>query len=386
MINLKGNRLSLHDIAFCNIGGIPALEVASRAGVADRRVVFDKTIENSKLMGLMPQDDKVVRKTLSEFGFTMQSTAVEETPADRFLSTIIDMGAPASVIADIYFPRYRETRTVGLRVHRGEYSRIYGGCTTGDVKNGVIVHIWLHWDDGVDRSPNPRRKVTRKPTQKYYDESRYIETDYYRPFQPNPCGNYVGDCVVRAIAGVMRLSWAEAVDLLATENNIVINTDAVFPKVLEKRGFICRDIEDDCRTGVALCNKLQKECRGGERVFAEVGSSHVAAIVPVSDGENGTTYKVLDSWNSSRRRLTKYWISPPEKPAEEPKRLIREDSPALSAKKKSALRVGSSIVHPSFGVGTISGESGSILTVDFESGGAHRLSEDWILEHCFVSG
>lgn len=53
------------------------------------------------------------------------------------------------------------------------------------------------------------------------------ETGYYKPFQLNPCNNYIGDCVVRATAGAMDISWSEAIDMLSSLQEVTVNAKEV---------------------------------------------------------------------------------------------------------------------------------------------------------------
>lgn len=98
------------------------------------------------------------------------------------------------------------------------------------------AHVWIRLNDGVDRSPYPRRVVRRRNSGASHRRT-YEETDCYKPFQPNPCNNYIGDCVVRAVSGVMGISWSDAIDLLSSANETTVNVREVYPKILEQNGF-----------------------------------------------------------------------------------------------------------------------------------------------------
>lgn len=89
----------------------------------------------------------------------------------------------------------------------------------------------------MDRSPYPRRVVRRRNSGASHRRT-YEETDCYKPFQPNPCNNYIGDCVVRAVSGVMDISWSDAIDLLSSANETTVNAREVYPKILEQNGFV----------------------------------------------------------------------------------------------------------------------------------------------------
>ncbi len=53
------------------------IQCLADSGVTDWKTAFKQQIANAKKLGLMPDDFKVIRETLQDFGFVMQSTAVE---------------------------------------------------------------------------------------------------------------------------------------------------------------------------------------------------------------------------------------------------------------------------------------------------------------------
>lgn len=238
------------------------------------------------------------------------------------------------------------------------------------------AHVWIRWNDGVDRSPYPRRVVRRRNSGVSHRRT-YEETDCYKPFQPNPCNNYIGDCVVRAISGVMDISWSDAIDLLSSANETTVNAREIYPKILEQNGFVYhKPIIRGGRhlDGKSFCNEMHKIYHNGERIFAHVGRSHVAAIIPVHCGDGDTTYKIIDSWDSSKRTIGDYWV-----------KSIKASDKDLSAKKptRKTFNIGTQLLHPSFGIGTVTSIAPGILTVDFKANGLRRLGETWAREHCF---
>ena len=118
---------------------------------------------------------------------------------------------------------------------------------------------------------------------------------------------------------------------------------------------------------------MNKIYHNGERIFAHVGRSHVAAIIPVHCGDGDTTYKIIDSWDSSKRTIGDYWV-----------KSIKKSDKDFSAKKstRKSFNIGTQLLHPSFGVGTVTSVAQGILTVDFKANGLRRLVEAWTLEYC----
>lgn len=66
---------------------------------------------------------------------------------------------------------------------------------------------------------------------------------------PNPCGRYVGDCSVRAVAVALDVSWEEAFDLLADSAYIMCDmpsSNSVIGAVLRTHGFYMSAIPKPC--------------------------------------------------------------------------------------------------------------------------------------------
>ena len=228
----------------------------------------------------------------------------------------------------------------------------------------------------MDRSPYPRRIVRRKSSESSQRKS-YEETECYKPFQPNPCNNNIGDCVVRAVSGVMSISWSDAIDLLSSANETTVNAKEVYPKILEQNGFVHHmPIIRNGRhlDGKSFCNEMHKIYHNGERIFAHVGRSHVAAIVPAHCCDGDTTYKIIDSWDSSKRTIGDYWVKPVKSPD--------KDLPGTKPAGKT-FNIGTKLLHPSFGFGTVTSIAPGILTVDFKANGLRRLGEAWTQKYCF---
>lgn len=90
---------------------------------------------------------------------------------------------------------------------------------------------------------------------------QYPETEYYKPYQPNPAGNYTGDCVVRAFSGALDIEWSKAVELLAAKENAMINFSKVYQEVFKENGFVYhKAIKQDGRSidGKAFCEEMNR--------------------------------------------------------------------------------------------------------------------------------
>lgn len=346
------------------------------AGITDRQTAFDRQISNAKKMGLMPDDQKVIRETLKEFGFFMQSTALENNNLKQVLKLLGNLKEPAVVFAQISDYKHLGGNMFALRFDGSKYSAIGETVKVDNLLYHFVTHVWIRWDDGVDRSPYPRKTVKRNVCR----SSRivhYEDTSCYKHFQPNPLGNYIGDCVVRAVSGALDIPWEEAIDLLSSAQETTVNATEVFPLILKKNGFFHRKaLTRNGRRldGKSFCEEMNRKCRNGERIFAYVGRLHVAAIVPVINNDGKAVYKIIDSWNSTNRLIGEYWIM---RPAKESDSAHTNNRPT-----PKAFCIGEHIIHPSFGDGTVTEIVTGVLTVDFGVNGLRRLGAAWVQKNC----
>ena len=238
-----------------------------------------------------------------------------------------------------------------------------------------ISDIWIRWADGQDHSPVKRRKGR---TGKKKNLSIPADHEAFHYLQKNP-PERIGDCVIRAFAAALDISWDEAMDRIASASNnenTTVNTAPVYHQLLKKEGFSKRSpmhINGKKLTGKEFCRELDKMLLNGERVFAYVGRNHVAAVLPFI--EHGTThYKIVDSWDSSDRLIGDYWIKEP----------TREEG-RMSIEK--VMLVGSYVTHPLFGRGKVqSVHRSGWVAIDFPKGGFRVLDCRWIKHNCIIEG
>lgn len=112
---------------------------------------------------------------------------------------------------------------------------------------------------------------------------------------PNPCSRLVGDCVVRACAIALGISWEEAFDLLADaafKMCDVISSNGVLGAVLRMHGFYKAAIPTEGYTvaDFAADNPI------GTYVLGTNGH-----VVAVREGN------VLDAWDSSNEIVQFVW-------------------------------------------------------------------------------
>ena len=118
-------------------------------------------------------------------------------------------------------------------------------------------------------------------------------------YNPNPTGRFVGDCVVRAVAKALDISWEEAYDLIADAGYIMgdmPSSDSVWGAVLRQHGFYRKAIPNQCPD----CYTVEEFARDNpEGIYVLGFGGHVATVV---DGD------LYDSWNSSREIPIYAWF------------------------------------------------------------------------------
>lgn len=152
------------------------------SGVTDWQTAFNSQIENSKKMGLMPDDFKVTRETLRAFGFVMQNTQVEDIRVQELLDRLGKLGEPALVFIQVIDYRHFGGSMIALRTDGVKYMLI--GPTSHKAAGFTChrtAHVWIRWNDSVDRSPYPRKEVRRRNSGSLNRKS-YEETECYKAF------------------------------------------------------------------------------------------------------------------------------------------------------------------------------------------------------------
>lgn len=133
----------------------------------------------------------------------------------------------------------------------------------------------------------------------------FNDTEYFCRYNNNPMRTEAkswnrGDCVVRAMAYVMNISWQDAYTLLCAkgaEMYEVPNGQMVYEAVLKEQGYIkvsCPAVKGKKRITVEdFCKKNMKG-----RYFLSV-AHHVTAV------EKGVCY---DVWNPANKVVYSYWM------------------------------------------------------------------------------
>ena len=117
---------------------------------------------------------------------------------------------------------------------------------------------------------------------------------------------------------------------------------------------------------------MVEEYHDGERIFAYVGRSHCAAILPIKQEDGSVKYKIQDTWDSTTRYIGEWFVYKDSAP----------DVPTVAQSLNSAFECGETICHPRFGEGIIISATGSgntrILEIEFKKAGIKKISEAWL--------
>lgn len=182
-------------------------------------------------------------------------------------------------------------------------SYVFKGCklSTTERDRRAVDELW-EYIPGSDNRTGIRRKPTRKASSK---DSPSLDKQ-----NENPEGRLIGDCAVRALATLLECSWHDAVDILAQTSDYTdpcINSRRNINNTLKRLGFKHFSgikIGRRYANGTELCKLLGDRYHNGERIYAQVGKRHCAAIVPSeADG-----YKIRDTWDSTEREIIEYWV------------------------------------------------------------------------------
>lgn len=342
--------------------------------------VYDLLIQKAHELCRMPEDKLCVKDLLTSSGFVLQPGKVKNLTVSamcRMMDEQCHDGQTAVVKTPLYW--YGGRMTAIVPGDDGSYE--YQG--TEDTGIYLIDEVWIRWTDGQDHSPLGRHKSGKRTGG---GKGRTLPQDhpYFHYCMQNPASNYVGDCVVRAMASVLGITWHEVVDALAESGNYAytaINNEDVFSVLLERRGFIRHEVflqNGRMLNGKEFCREMAKRYHHGERIYAYVGNSHVAAVMPVVDAEGNGCYRIEDTWDCSGGKIGWYWVEYKKKKPE-----MERAEPVESG---TAIIAGTEIIHPAYGKGIVtevSGKgSGSVLYTHFQGIGIKQLSGKWVEKHC----
>lgn len=316
---------------------------------------------------LMPADPRCAEEMLWESGFVLLPEEREFRPYPEF-KAYFDAKYPEDKYAIVQ--NFHNKGLVFALARRSGEVHLHAESLYGAGKG----RIWLY-------RPGQSQAIRKKrvhPSERKNGVPEPKPTEEFQYFQANPDENRIGDCVVRAIAGVLSISWDEALDRLAAEGNYartVLNSPKIFEGLLRKEGFRKYSeiyVDGKVVAGAMFCTIMSRTYHNGERVFAEVGKNHVAAVLPDSSANSAssiTKYRFFDSWNCTRRKIYSYWVRPSVPQTEE------NAAPDIKGRK---------IRHPKFGQGVVQNRQDTSVEVLFPEVGKKQLSIGWIQKNCQI--
>ncbi|MCR5141880.1 MAG: hypothetical protein K6C68_05045 [Ruminococcus sp.] len=338
---------------------------------------FRRLIHSSAQQGTMPHDRHSIRGMLSESGFYLQAGSYAERPVIEIIKECNE--------------RFHDGEQVIVNLlnspNHGQYVPIIPVRTNGilhyelqfpsDCQKSWAYEVWIRWKDRQDHSIAPRRKTGRKAQKK---EMSARDSEALIAFNENPTDNLVGDCAVRALAGVLEITWEEAALKLAEAGDFVcphINLSTNIEKCLAKEGFekhgsIHRN--GHILNGKEFCDLIHDMFQAGTRLYGYPGHTHAVAIL-VFDGD----YKIVDTWDSTNKPITGYWAKYPER--QQRRKSSEQYEPALP-EKFTDLSVGDKVIHKVYGVGEVISIANLIATIRFENDVEKKLAVDWVIGNC----
>ena len=337
---------------------------------------FAALLKASGALGMMPQYKQTIRKMLEDQGFYLQAGSGKRRSIESILAECSERFHDGEAVI---------LKTSGSAWHSCYVPLVPAGADGGyvlqypeDLREQTAAEIWIAWKDGQDHSIRPRRKSAKKqaPQGNQPADHPVQAHEALVVCNENPGNNLIGDCAVRAVAGVLEISWEKAVCMLAEALNYtdtVVNSNESIEALLKKEGF--QEFEAIRRngkmlTGKEFCDHIHDMFQAGTRIFAYVGNDHAAAILVFDDD-----YKIVDTWDSTDRYITKYWAKYPERPQRRPRN--EEQQSQLTE-----LSVGTRLRHKVFGAGEITALDNSFAEIRFKDGTEKRFAVSWILANC----
>lgn len=118
-------------------------------------------------------------------------------------------------------------------------------------------------------------------------------------YNPNPKGNHIGDCVIRALTIALDCNWQTAflqLMLFAYNMKDMPSSNAVWGSLLRNRGYKQYVLPSDCPDCYTVRNFCIDNPRG---LYVLATGTHVVSI---KDG------KYYDSWDSGDQIVTYYFM------------------------------------------------------------------------------
>ena len=115
----------------------------------------------------------------------------------------------------------------------------------------------------------------------------------YSHYNPNPQGNRVGDCVVRAVSKALGMSWEDTYIELTIQGYIMgdlLSSNSVWGAYLKNCGFMRDVVSHDCPDCYTVADFAEENSNG---IYVIGTGSHAVCII------DGT---ISDAWDSSHEQ------------------------------------------------------------------------------------
>lgn len=338
---------------------------------------FHRLIHNAAQQGTMPQDRHSIRGMLTDGGFFLQAGSYADRPVISIIQECNERFHDGEQVIVNLLDSPNHGRYVPIIPVRTNGIPHYEQQFPTDCQDNNAYEVWIRWKGRQDHSIAPRRKSRRTAKKK---EMSAKDSESLVAFNENPTDNLVGDCAVRALAGVLEISWEEAAWRLAKAGDFVcphINRTTNIEKCLELEGFEKHGPmykNGHILNGKEFCDLIHDMFQAGTKLYAYPGHSHAVAIL-VFDGD----YKIVDTWDSTSKPIVGYWVKYPER---QQRRKKPEQEKPYVPEKLTELAVGTKVRHKVYGIGEVTGISNTIAAIHFEKDVEKKLAVDWVIANC----
>lgn len=112
---------------------------------------------------MIPDDLKVIKETLADYGFVMQCSRLEDV---AFTDVIAALGnsinTPSTVLITLRSYQHMGDYMVSLQTDGAHsFKKVCPDLRPKNMGWCTVTHVWIRRDDGIDRSPFLRKAVNR---------------------------------------------------------------------------------------------------------------------------------------------------------------------------------------------------------------------------------
>lgn len=138
-----------------NVCSATAVNCVAAAGAAKWHEAYKTLFDQAHRFGLLPDDRRCAYAMLQEYGFIMQSGAMEGETIGA-IYTLLEQKFDTGMLLLVQSGGVDSMPVYPIRRELAEEAQ----CPGSERRNRwdcPATHFWLRWDDGADRSPFPQR-------------------------------------------------------------------------------------------------------------------------------------------------------------------------------------------------------------------------------------